>query len=563
MNGTLRLTVTIAASLLGLAACLGAAWLVTAWDLSTRVAVGTSAGVIVGAVIAVWGADRAKDQDHAAEVGGHQAGDPRKDGAASLAGGHDAPAPLSQQLSGTTGSIVVQSGGDVHFGSAQITVNPPPPAAAPGTITATVTAFHEDPPRGGWRMADAVRHEGSILGGRLTIRPAHPYLDLMRSGAVLTHLDRREMTGLRRARPAQLDIKLVNNTAETVFAHQVRLDVVRSVDRVQSVPFVRGASVTLVPQPDVGSPISFLPVQFGLPDFTLRFHLEAPGRPAALTSEYAWQDAYSPTSRAERHPLLRALDEAGARPVKDEERARRSYRSVVGREPDLEASPYGATPLFHDAVWDVGPFKDHRALMVGVVEYAEPILYEDGLNGGHRFAAPINLEVRYPRPPAVGAALHRSAEYQAPTLRRSGTDYTVEVPSHTSCRRERRTDCWYRCLRRRHPPTTSMSRCCAAAEAWTAETCTWKPGSTAASSGSQQSFGSLDLRESDVHQPPLILPEVRNSREQRSRDLGLVGLVESGHCQTRRPSFRLWTESELGRRATATICTLYYAPAST
>jgi hypothetical protein len=130
--------------------------------------------------------------------------------------------PWSQDLQKVAGSVVVQSGGDVNLGHAVITVSSQERPER-GAVTATVAAFYEPRPQAGWTMRSPMRHEGSLLDSRVSIQPAHAYLDLLQSGAVLAPLEYEEREWVRRVIPARLDIKVVNNTADTVTAHQVRL----------------------------------------------------------------------------------------------------------------------------------------------------------------------------------------------------------------------------------------------------------------------------------------------------------------------------------------------------
>jgi hypothetical protein len=53
---TVRWLITLGAAVLALGACVGVAYLILPGDTGNRLLIGTSAGVVVGAVIAVWGA---------------------------------------------------------------------------------------------------------------------------------------------------------------------------------------------------------------------------------------------------------------------------------------------------------------------------------------------------------------------------------------------------------------------------------------------------------------------------------------------------------------------------
>lgn len=414
MTGTRRWLITIGAALLAFAVCVAAVWLVGVGDLATRVAIGSSAGVVVGAVVALWGA-AASERD---------AGPDRV-------------------------SFAVRSRGDVHFGNSVISVGNQP--AEPGTVTAAMTAAHAVPPEGGWTLRGGSRPEGRMVGDRLVIRPAHPYLDLLESGAEFEPSESGFFYWPLMSSPAQLDIRLVNNTRGTVVAHLVRLDVRRSIDHVHSIPGTDGGRVVLDPWPRVKDPIEFSPDRHRAADgsdgdgATLRFHLEVPETARALTAEHVWADywygqsgysgataaAYGPQNAD--HPLIHALSEAGARPVQDQERARLRYESLreSGVIPADNPLPPGVRP-FHDYTWDMGPFGDGRAMMVGVVSYAETGVDQAETTYSYRFRTPIDLKVGYPRargPARIeGLVLHPSATYPGPMLRGSGEDYTVEIP---------------------------------------------------------------------------------------------------------------------------------------
>lgn len=388
MNETLRWLATIGAALIALAVCVTVVWLVAPWDLVTRVAIGTSGGLVVGAVIALWGAAAVDRAARRAESSAGAGGSP----------GDRAP-------------------------------------AEPGTVTAVVAAFHETVPPGGWPMTSPTRYEGSLTAGRLEIRPAHPYLDLVQSGGELTLLGPGEDSWTEDTQAAQLDIKVVNNTHETVVVHQVRLDVARSLPRLHCVPFVQEGEVELRPELYVRGPIRFGPrwpssgPRGRFSRVTLRFHLEHPNRPGALTSEYSWKDYDVTSFRAaegkenEDHPLIRALAEAGARPVEDEQSARRIYES---RDP-------WHNHIFHSRYWEVGPFDGDQAMMVGAVSYAETGADDMKRSYSYRFRAPIDLTIYYPfSSPIMAQSMGISFTYVASVLRSEGADYVVEVPvSHS------------------------------------------------------------------------------------------------------------------------------------
>jgi hypothetical protein len=351
MRGSVRWLITLGAALLALAACISVAWLVTAWDLATRVAVGTAAAAVFATVITAWGAAGGGRQGTAKQI----AGDER-----------------------------------------------------PATVTVVMTAARESPPRSGWELSSPARHEGRMLDGRLSIRPAHPYLDLMESGAVLTDLKIRAFSWPWGALPAALDIKMVNNTGATVIAHQVRLDVRRSRDYIRSVPLVGSGGVTLIPDAMYfDSPIKMFTHWRAPGDYVLRFSLEHPSRPGALTSEYAWRFKET-VLRGRDHPLMRALVEAGAR------------ARMLDETPEL--SP-------HNHVWELGPFGESQAVMTGTVEYTETDPDDMEIPRCHQFRALIDLKVGRKRDGLFQASVMPPSErYTAHVLKKRGDDYVIEVP---------------------------------------------------------------------------------------------------------------------------------------
>lgn len=318
-------------------------------------------------------------------------------------------------------------------GRDQFNIHLPEPS---GTVTATVAVFQENPPRGGWPMNGAVRYEGRLVDGRLLIGPRHPYLDDVKSGAELTPAsDIRDR--LRSSSPAKLDIKMVNNSAETVVTHHVRLEVARSVNRVHVVPFVHAASADLTPWLSIDGPIGFEPKeQNGITGVTLSFHLEDPSQPEVLTSRYEWSEysEYGSGQAGDRHPLVLALAEAGARPVVDERLARQNYWRKYGA--DVGGRYHG--PEFHSSLWENGPFSRARAMMVGEVFFMGADNDYVERRYSNRFRALVYLSVVYPSPPPSAMMMPPSAEYYAADrLRPAGHHYTVDIPvSHSLVPRE-------------------------------------------------------------------------------------------------------------------------------
>jgi hypothetical protein len=263
-------------------------------------------------------------------------------------------------------------------------------------------------------LTDPIRHEGSTRAGTLTIRPAHPYLDLLRSGAELVPVP--EVWRSDRI-PAGLDVKIVNNSARTVFFHTAQLDVAWSRPGIRPIPFVMPVSLDLCPYPSLRGPF-FRCAGGPLTEAVLRFHLEHPRRPGAVTGEYVLlldESGEVPWVRGLDNyaPLLQALAEAGAHPA-------------LGRAPFRPPREWeGRT---HNRYWEPGLFENRVASLVGVLEYTESL---DGAATGrasHRLRTALSLDVHYPQGPVAWRLMSPSATYQGLPLREEGVDYRVEVP---------------------------------------------------------------------------------------------------------------------------------------
>jgi hypothetical protein len=124
MNETRLWLVTIGAALLALAACISVVWLVAPWDLGTRVAIGTSGGVVAGAVIALWGnaaVDRARK---------------RLEGRAAV-GGVPPSEPGGQQMIVFGNTLAIKVDGNLHLDNSPISIALQLPPVKPETATAT------------------------------------------------------------------------------------------------------------------------------------------------------------------------------------------------------------------------------------------------------------------------------------------------------------------------------------------------------------------------------------------------------------------------------------------
>lgn len=321
-------------------------------------------------------------------------------GRAKKAGTRDGDSGEARQ----TGVRDIQAGRDAYVASRDIVINVP---AKPGVAAAVMTAYQESRPDGGWSMDSPVRHEGTQVGDRLVIGPQHPYLDLVASGADLAPGFPSWDT-----LPPRLDIKIVNNSPETILVYQVDLDIAQSGPCTHSVPVVTwGAVKSGFSAVEAYGPVKFFPVNLadgeraGIAQVTLVFHLEDPDSGAALSAEYRWEN-YSNGDRVTaenwvHHPLIAALAEVGVRP---------------------EDPSSGSTWIS----WDRGEFGDTRRVgITGTLEYVQ--LGEDDApkQRSHRFRSLILIAPANPIQPYM---LKVSKSYVAPKLREQGKNYSLKVP---------------------------------------------------------------------------------------------------------------------------------------
>ncbi len=428
MRRDLSWLATIVAALLSLAACVAATWYFLPGDPATRIAVGTSAGVVVGAVIALWGAERGRPAGSEEER--NVADSPRQemhqvvgsttiqaggdvntgslfDGARAVGQGAPGPTPPAgspgtasrppastpahqQSMHGVTDSIAIQAAGNVTV--ERIEHYPLPPQ---GTITAVVNAYVPDPPELGWTMASPMRHEGSFESGHLTIAPAHPYVDHVRSEGKLTPLTYEESRWERDFLPATLDVKVANNTGRTILLHHVQLDVAWSKPGGTPIPYVWPINIDPRGRIDVKRLVDLIG---DWQNSILRFHLELPDRAGALTREYQVEHPHLSGAGA---LLAEALAEAGAHFVNPRERGTRD-------------SPWA---------WDLGPFDRSTALLVGTLEYT---------NARHENQRRISHDVQFPVTfQAIDDfSISPSATYHPPTVLRADEPdgYVVDLP---------------------------------------------------------------------------------------------------------------------------------------
>lgn len=244
-------------------------------------------------------------------------------------------------------------------------------------------------------------YEARTEAGRLLIVPQDPYLSALRAGGRLTAQDYWHSLWEDTFAWPELDVKVVNNTVETVFFHEAQFRVRRSrIDR-RPVPVIHGAAYT---GDGTGWRSDFPLENVGwgpMGDCVLRFHLERPDVHASVTGEFAWpfdgEGFFEDTG-----PLIAALTEAGV---------------DVPNLPEADALYYGLSDVQHRAL---GPFTTGEAVISGILEYTQTEL--DGTRTRRRNPVTIPLVLG---PKGVGAPIPPSWSYQV-RLRAEGRDYTVK-----------------------------------------------------------------------------------------------------------------------------------------
>jgi hypothetical protein len=162
----------------------------------------------------------------------------------------------------------------------------------------------------GYSEEGRFRYEARTEAGRLLIVPQDPYLSALRAGGRLTAQDYWHSLWEDTFAWPELDVKVVNNTVETVFFHEAQFRVRRSrIDR-RPVPVIHGAAYT---GDGTGWRSDFPLENVGwgpMGDCVLRFHLERPDVHASVTGEFDWPSGGEGFFQ-DTGPLIAALTEAG------------------------------------------------------------------------------------------------------------------------------------------------------------------------------------------------------------------------------------------------------------
>lgn len=240
-----------------------------------------------------------------------------------------------------------------------------------------------------------LRYEGvRSPDGKLWIWPRDPYLDLVRSGGPLeVQKYGVSMWAHNEFSWPTLDVKIVNNSSQTVFFHEARFNVRDSRTDLRPIPVIHwlagGPYLTL-------ENLGWGPME----DCLLRFHLERPDDPSPLTADRSWP-LDGDGQPADNEPLRDALAEAGV---------------------DLQAlgiDEYGVFRCRAPTEEVLGPFKSRWAAVVGDLEYTQTEPDESRTRQRHAFRGLIIFG-----PIPGGARAPATAEYKI-RLRPDGTDYQV------------------------------------------------------------------------------------------------------------------------------------------
>lgn len=290
---------------------------------------------------------------------------------------------------------------------------------------------------------DQLHYETHYEGGRTIIEPRDPYLDLVHQGGELTPLAPRSFWGTPWGNSFQwptLDVKLVNNTDQTLFFHEAVFCVAESRPDLRPIPLIGAESHEMnIPLRNVG----WGPMIDGM----LRFRLARSNDENTVTCEFEWHFDNPEMVRAE-GSLTSFFADVGV----DVEMLKRLQ--WVGNDGDwyylaatsglgetIPADGGGYAPLFagdyyhrlkkseYEALLKraLGPFpgepsEPFKVLIRGTLEYTQNDV--DGSQTRH--VNPFRSYVSFEQPPE-GALMPPSWTYQV-RLRSEGHGYTVSTP---------------------------------------------------------------------------------------------------------------------------------------
>jgi hypothetical protein len=253
-----------------------------------------------------------------------------------------------------------------------------------------------------------LRYEGCHDGGRLVIKPHDPYLDVLRAGGQLACQHYWHSLWEHTFTWPTLDVKVVNNTAQTIFFDQAQFRVSESRADKRPVPVINGIAYLM---DEIYLPLTnsgWGPME----DCVFRFHLERPDDSTPLTSEFTWPlDGNG--EPIDGGPFIEALAEAGVHISRAGDRRRR----LLDIPPDNQiwaVPPYDTSGL--------GPFTTAKAVASGVLEYTQTEL--DGSRTRQR--NPVIMLFVFGESP-VGAPVPPSWTYQV-KLQPEGRNYSVTAP---------------------------------------------------------------------------------------------------------------------------------------
>lgn len=274
------------------------------------------------------------------------------------------------------------------------------------------------------------RYESRAENGRTAITPRDPYLDLLRSGGQLTPLIFSNTPWLRTFKWPALDVKLVNNSDQTLIFHEAILVVRESRLDARPVPVIKGTGY--------GMSVPLINVGWGpMIDTTLRFELAPAEGAGPATSEFVWQvddidtlgqKGSMATFFADSGVDLEMLERLQIR-GRDGDSCYLSPASGIGEPvPYDDDAPISLFTGLHRISEQehgklqrlaLGPFTEGGAVMRGTLEYSQ----NDANGSQSRHANRFTANVSFGRPP-LGAPMPPSWTYNM-KLRSASSDYTV------------------------------------------------------------------------------------------------------------------------------------------
>lgn len=255
-----------------------------------------------------------------------------------------------------------------------------------------------------------VEYRSIDLPNLLRIEPNVGYLDLLRQGGPISPVDWWYSPFSFHA--PTLDIKVVNNTKQTVFFQEAIFEIEESKRDVSPVFFIHGYGYMELPLVNLG---------WGqLTRCELRFNLFSTTEPQGNVAPYKYTaNATDAVNKGQFVSLDSALRDAGV----DLDTLNRHWSMISGDQytyplPNGRSETLTKQEAIQRHQHAVGKFKDSRVVMIGEIDYVQA----DGPHGNVKFMAEIILGDRGP-----GAPAPPSMEYNVKfDVERKG--YRVQVP---------------------------------------------------------------------------------------------------------------------------------------